>query len=131
MYSTTWDVNGKHIELSCEFVGDIPAPFDSGNTNRNIIAVAVDGTSDTFDAWGSYVHPEFDDEYSLKNIFQVICGDALNVVWDQLDEVVEMYDDAKEAWRVATAMQEEAAKIEALGLDEDDLEKIVNDDEWH
>lgn len=131
MFTTTWDVNGKHIVLEAEYMGDMPAPFDPGNYGHNIITVEIDGRSDTFDAWGSRVHPEFDDEYSLKNIFQLICDEALMVVWDQLNEMVDMCDDPKEALRVVDGARAEAEKIAALGIDEETLEMIVNDDEWH
>lgn len=131
MYSTTWDVNGVHIELENEYYGDAPAPFDAGNYNRNEISATVNGHTEVFDAWGSYVHPEFDDEYSLKNIFQVIASDALTIIWNQFDEVAEMYDDPAEAARVEQGFRDEAVKMEELGLGEDILEKIANDQQWH
>ena len=130
MFETTWDVNGKHIELATEYLGDKPAPWDRVNENHNIVYVSVDSSpEECFDAWGSRVNPQFDDEYDLKNIFQLICDDGLTAIWGDWDDV--LYEvDGRRAVEIVDGMRDTAAKRENLGLDEDDLQKIVNDEEW-
>ena len=100
------------------------------NENHNIVYVSVDGSpEECFDAWGSRVNPQFDDEYDLKNIFQLICDDGLTAIWGDWDDV--LYEvDGRRAVEIVDGMRDTAAKLENLGLDEDDLQKIVNDEEW-
>ena len=132
MFETTWEVQGHLIELASEYIGGRPAPWMETNDNYNIITVWVDGSApQEFDAWGSMVDPQFDDEYSLKNIFQNICDKALRVMWEDWDEVVYGLE-GKRVIEVVDGMRENAAKIEELGLyDEDILLEIVNNEEWH
>lgn len=130
MFETTWEVNGKRIDIASDYLGDEPWPAMPENYNRNEITISVDGgEEEDFYAWGSMMSPQFDDEYSLKNIFQSICDEALSVLWGQEDEMVESlpYSEAK---RVVEGMAENAEKLERAGLDEDDLEKIVNNEDW-
>lgn len=130
MFETTWDVNGKHIELATEYIGGKPAPWMARNDNYNIVYASVDGgEEECFDAWGSLVEPQFDDEYSLKNIFQCICDEGLTVIWDDWDDAL-CGVDGRRAVELVDGMRNNAAKLENLGLDEDDLLAIVNDEEW-
>lgn len=131
MFETTWQVNGKSIYITSDWLGDEPWAAMPENYNRNEITVSVDnGAEETFYAWGSIMNPQFDDEYSLKNIFSTICDEALTIIWNQEDEAVDglSYSEAK---RIIDGMTENAEKLQRAGLTEDDLEAIVNDEEWH
>lgn len=131
MFETTWEVNGTTLYITSDYLGDESAPFMPDNYHRNEIIVSIDDNEETFYAWGSQVNPQFNTEYSLKNIFQNIVGDALYIYWGQEDELVEAlpYQEAK---RVVEACEHNWEQLNSgLGLDEATLEEIMNDEEWH
>ena len=132
MYETTWSVGGHDIDISSEYIGGRSAPWMAGNDNYNIITVSVDGGEpQEFDAWGSIRDPQFDDEYSIRNIFQNICDEVLHAIWEDWDDVVYGLEGARVV-EVIDGMREEAEKFKELGIyDEDLLLEIVNDEEWH
>lgn len=134
MYETTWELEDRTIYLSTEYVGGKEAPWDrtGQNTNLNYIDVSVDsGPSATFEAWGSLVEPQFDDEYSLKNIFQSICDEGLYAIWEDWDDITDGLS-YSEGDRIVRDCRENLAKLEEIGLgDEETLLAIVNDEEWH
>ena len=132
MFTTTWYVQDREIEIASDYIGGRPAPWMPSNENYNVISVSVDGSApQEFDAWGSIMDPEFDDEYSLRNIFQTICNDVLNAMWDDWDDVIYGVD-GRRAIEIVDSCRAEARQFEELGIyDEDLLLEIVNDDEWH
>lgn len=81
---------------------------------------------ETFDAWGSVNNPQFDDDESAKQIARYIFEDALDVMWGQMDEVLEGYS-YSQAHQMAGQLEENAKKVENLGIDEDTLTQIVNE----
>lgn len=128
---TSWDINGKHIEIEAEWVGDEPALWDDTNYNRHDITITVDGNhQEVFKAWASHAEPVFETEYQLKNIFRNIVSEAADVIWDEIDEALEGYP-YSQAKQMEEGLRENAKKIIALGLDDDEtLETILNNEEW-
>ena len=131
MFETVWNLPGKEIYLSTEYIGGKEAPWMSRNDNLNHVYVSVnDSPEETFEAWGSLMEPQFDDEYSLKNIFQCICEEALNALWEDWDDILSGLS-WSEGDRIVQGCRATLAKLENLGLgDEDTLLSIVNDEEW-
>ncbi len=75
MYSAMY----REFLIESEFKGDKPAPWMSGNKNRNIIRVTNTETDEfiEFDFWGSMEHPVVKTEYDLLNAFQCFVSDAI------------------------------------------------------
>ena len=139
MYETTWYVGGREIFIESEYMGVRTPPWDSRNAHHSIITVTVDEVSEQFDAWGSavrtpslgYDNTKFEDEYSLKNVFQSLCNDVLYEYWDDWDDIIDGLS-GSEAIRVVDAIREQAEQFKRLNLyDEDLLLEIVNDEDWH
>lgn len=128
MFETSMDVNGYHIEIITDWVGEKPSPLGDGNDSarHNEITICVGDVEETFDAWGSINNPQFDDDESAKQITRYIFGEALDVMWGQMDEVLEGYS-YSQARQMADQLEENARKVENLGIDEDTLTQIVNE----
>lgn len=130
---TEVEVNGKTIQLESEWAGEKEAPFSRagshGPAQHNTFTVTTDDGEAEFDFWGSQMHPRLDDEYSLCNAFHCVCDDALYYLWDQLDEVVGdmTYSEAK---RVEEGCHDSADKLASIGITEDDMEYVVNNEDW-
>lgn len=63
---------------------------------------------------------------SWWGIARYIFEDALDVMWGQMDEVLEGYS-YSQAHQMAGQLEENAKKVENLGIDEDTLTQIVNE----